>query len=197
MDARLRRHRRRCTTARGFSPRAQSARAGDITTVRFRWRDLNGDRFVQRNELDLQRLLFFSGNYDPNNPTSTSTTTTVDPGFDNDRTSEVLAAVDHELLPNMAVGATYIWRRYDRFEWSPRVGLSNRDYRAVTRSFACGNTTCDEPSYLVTYYELPFTIPATVRPQQSGFSSHSSWLGVHGAAPLRRSMDDEWQHWIE
>ena len=125
-------------TARAISP------AGDITTVRFPWRDLNDDRFVQRNELDLQRLLFFSGNYDPNNPTSTSTTTTVDPGFDNDRTSEVLAAVDHELLPNMAVGATYIWRRYDRFEWSPRVGLSNRDYRAVTRSFACGNTTCDE-----------------------------------------------------
>jgi hypothetical protein len=133
---------------------------GDITTVRFPWRDANSDGFVQRNELDLQRLLFFSANYDPSNPLSLSTATTVDSDLANERTSEVIAGIEHELLPNMAVGATYIWRRYDRFDWSPKVGLSNNDYIPVTRSFNCGNSTCDQQAYAVTFYELPFTIPA-------------------------------------
>jgi hypothetical protein len=31
----------------------------------------------------------------------------------------------------------------------------------VTFTAACGNTTCDKPSYTVTYYQLPFTLPGT------------------------------------
>jgi hypothetical protein len=149
---------------------------GDITTVRFPWRDLNGDRFIQREELDLQRLLFFSANYDPANPTSTSTATTVDPGLDNERTFEVIVGVEHELLPNIAVGASYIRRRYDQFRWSPKSGLSSQDYIPITQSFACGNGTCDQPAYVVTYYELPFTIPATAFLTNRDFDrGHHGW----------------------
>jgi hypothetical protein len=149
---------------------------GDITTVRFPWRDLNGDLAVQRNELDLQRLLFFSGNYDPANPSSTATATTIDPDLKNDRTSEVIAGIEHELLPNTVVGASYLWRRYDRFVWSPRVGLSSGDYRPVTRSFNCGNTSCDQPTYAVTYYELPFTIPGRdVLTNRDYDRTHEGW----------------------
>jgi hypothetical protein len=160
----------------------------DITTVRFPWRDLNNDRFVQRGELDLQRLLFFSGNYDPGNPTSTSTPTTIDPNLDNDRTSEMLAAVEHELLPNMAVGVTYIWRRYDRLTWSPRVGLSSDDYIPVTRSFSCGNDTCEQSTYAITYYQLPFTIPAADLLTNRDFHrTHHGW-----ELTVRRRFTGRW-----
>src|SRR5262249_7229930 len=59
------------STATTLSPTGQ-------TTLRFPWRDLNGDGFVQRNELDLTKLLAFSSNYDPNNPTAPVSPRTVD-----------------------------------------------------------------------------------------------------------------------
>jgi hypothetical protein len=137
---------------------------------------LNGDRFVQRGELDLQRLLFFSPNYDPANPASVSTSVSIDPNLANDRTAEFIAGLDHELLPNTAVGVRYIWRRYDRLDWSPRIGLSSGDFVPVTRSFNCGNATCDQRSYVVTYYELPFTIPAAaVFTNRDFHRSHHGW----------------------
>ena len=161
---------------------------GDITTVRFPWRDLNGDRFVQRAELDLQRLLFFSANYDPNNPVSTSTGTIVDPGLDNERTFEVIVGVEHELLPHTAVGASYIRRRYDQFPWSPQSGLSSEDYVPVTQSFPCGNSSCEQTAYVATYYELPFTIPAAdVLTNRDFDRSHQGWEFT-----IRRRLVGRW-----
>ncbi len=127
-------------------------------SIGFPWTDLNGDRVVQRNELDFGRILTFSGNYNPDNPTALTTVGTVDPDIRADRTREFIAGVDHELMPNLAVSASYIWRKYDRFHWSDRVGLSSADY--VARSFT---PTCTAPNArceTVTYYEPAIPIPA-------------------------------------
>ncbi|HEX6163411.1 MAG TPA: carboxypeptidase regulatory-like domain-containing protein, partial [Vicinamibacterales bacterium] len=48
-------------------------------SLRFPWTDLNNDRFVQRNELNLAQRLNLTGNYDPANPASPKSATTVDP----------------------------------------------------------------------------------------------------------------------
>jgi hypothetical protein len=132
----------------------------NAVTLRYPWTDRNGDLQVQRSELNLSRLLTFSGNYDPANPASATTGNHVDPALNNDRTREFIAGIDHELVANLAVGASYIYRRYDDFLRDVPIGLSMSDYVPRTESYSCGNATCDEASYAVTFYELPFRRPA-------------------------------------
>jgi hypothetical protein len=130
------------------------------TTLRYPWVDANGDRFVQRNELDLTKLLSFSSNYDPAHPDAPLTPNKVDANLKSDRTAEAVIGIEHELMKDFAVGVSYVFRRYDRFNWTPRIGLSSKDYTPVTYAASCGNTTCSETSYSVVYYQIPFQIPA-------------------------------------
>ena len=63
------------------------------TLVRFPWADANGDRFVQRSELDLTRLLAFSANYNTANPANVISLNRVDSNLKNDIVNEVIAGV--------------------------------------------------------------------------------------------------------
>lgn len=132
------------------------------TTLRFPWNDLNKDGFVQRNELDLTKLLFFSSNYDPSHPTALVSPRTVDPNLEDDITDEVIVGVDHELMANFAVSASYIWRRYNHFlnSYVPDNLERTSDFVPVTLTAPCGNASCDQSKYTVTYWQLPFTEPA-------------------------------------
>ncbi len=153
-------------------------------SIFFPWRDLNGDQTVQANEVDYNcstgastacsattPWLSYSGNYDPRNPGFVGTANTVDPGVKNDRTREFIAGFDHELFRGFAVGATYIWRKYDQFRWDDRVNFGSSDYRAVTYTApatSCPNvgSRCDT----VTYYEPTRSIPSLrVRTNQPDF----------------------------
>jgi hypothetical protein len=131
------------------------------TTLRYPWTDRNADGSVQRDELDLNRLLNFSTNYNPAQPGAFITPNTVDPNLKNDRTDELLGAIEHELMRDFGLSVTYMWRSYPRYSnWTPRLGVSSADYVPVSGPFACGNSTCDAPSYTVTYWQLPFQQPA-------------------------------------
>ena len=77
------------------------------------WTDANMDGVIQANEL--------TGT--PTSPSSRFNTTTgvfapagnsVDPSTKIARTREAVVGVQHELLPNLAVGVDYIYRKYDR-----------------------------------------------------------------------------------
>lgn len=131
--------------------------------LRFPWNDANRDGFVQRPELDLSRLLNFSGNFDPNNPSQIrSSSTRVDPGLRNDRTGEFTIGFEREIAAEFGVGALYIYRNYPHYENFTRTdNVRASDYVPVPFTAACGNSTCSDPSYAVTYYELPFTLPGT------------------------------------
>jgi hypothetical protein len=128
--------------------------------VRYPWADLNGDEFVQANELDTTRILSRSAAYDPDNPTNARSAGTVDPDIKNDRTREFIAGINHELIPGVGVGASYIWRKYDRFNWGAnpdRIGLTSADYRPVEYQPRCPEgARCDT----ITYYEPTIPIPA-------------------------------------
>jgi len=127
--------------------------------VRYPWDDLNGDAFVQPNEVDTSAsFLSKSTAYDPDNPTSTNSPTTVDPNVKNDRTREFIVGYDRQLGSTMAVGANYIWRKYDQFRWNDRVDFSSADYRAVsfTPSTCPAGARCES----VTYFEPTRRIPS-------------------------------------
>jgi hypothetical protein len=145
----------------GISTAASLNPVGEVS-LRFPWNDANRDSFIQRNELDLTRILNRTGNYDPNNPASPISSTTIDPGFKNDRTTEFSVGVERELMDNFGVGAAYIYRSYPDYEnFTTTNGVRSEDYVPVNFTANCGNASCDQPSYTVTYFQLPFTLPGT------------------------------------
>ena len=124
------------------------------TNVRFPWVDANGDLFVQRSELDLTRLLTFSANYNPVNPSNVVSANRIDPDLKNDVVNEVIAGIDHELMPNFGIGVAYIHRRIGRFTFNVPTGLTPDQFQPVSFTAACGNASCEQASYTTTYYQL-------------------------------------------
>ena len=129
-----------------------------VSEVDYPWADLNGDGFVQRNEIDTSTVLFTS-NFDPNNPNAVVSPNRIDPDFSAPTTDEMILGIQHEAMPDFAVGFSYIWKNFQNLEWEdwwnndldrPRPGISNADFVPVTFTEA-GSTG--------TYYQLPFTAP--------------------------------------
>ncbi len=146
-------------------------------SLRFPWNDLDRDGFVQRNELDLSRLLSFTGNYDPASPASPRSANTVDPRLRNDRTDEFTAGLERELFPAFSVGALYIYRSYPRYgNFTYRLGAPSEGYQAVTSTFPCGNASCAEGEYSVTYFELPFQLPGVGERRNQEFARRYNGL---------------------
>jgi len=122
------------------------------TLVRYPWVDLNGDQFVQANEVVLRATpLSYTSGYDYNDPNKVSTTGTNDPNLTNDYTDELIVSFDRELLPDFAVGAAYIWRSYQNFRWSDTPNWDAGDYEAVSFTPTCPNA--DARCETVTYYQ--------------------------------------------
>lgn len=127
--------------------------------VRYPWSDLNGDRFVQPNEITFSAVpLARDTNYDPSNPSNTRSPGAVDPNIKNDRTREFIVGFDRQLTQTMAVGGSYIWRKYDRFIWSDRVNFTSADYRPVT--FTPTNCLAGARCETVTYFEPSVPLPS-------------------------------------
>jgi hypothetical protein len=125
------------------------------TRLRFPWSDTNGDRVVQRNELDTTRVLF-SENYNAANPTDVSVFNTVDPDFDADKTDELIASLEHELAVDFSVSVSFILKHLHDQNGIFAPGVTSADYIPRTFTRPCGNASCDQPSYTAVYYELPF-----------------------------------------
>lgn len=125
--------------------------------VRYPWQDLNGDQFVQANEINFATVLSRTGTFDPNNPGNFRSPGTVDPNIRNDRTREFIVGIDHQLMGNLGIGASYIWRKYDRFNWQDRVGLTSADMRSVTLTpTACpAGARCETVTYLEPTFQVP------------------------------------------
>ncbi|MPZ20204.1 MAG: TonB-dependent receptor [Luteitalea sp.] len=126
--------------------------------VRYPWDDLNGDQFVQANEIDYTEVLSRSSAYDPENPGNFLSPGAVDPDIKNDRTRELIVGFDRQLGGSLAVGASYIWRKYDRFNWEDTAGLTSDDYVPV--SFTPTDCPAGARCEPVTYFEPTFEIPS-------------------------------------
>jgi hypothetical protein len=128
--------------------------------VRYPWTDVNGDQFVQASEVNTSvPFLSKSVAYDPANPTSTSSPTRVDPDVKNDRTREMIVGFDRQVGSQMAFGASYIWRKYDRFLFNDRDNFTSANYRAVefTPTGCPAGARCET----VTYFEPTTQLPST------------------------------------
>jgi hypothetical protein len=93
-----------------------------LAILAYGWRDLNNDKFVQPNEVELDNFQY-NVNVDPANPAAVSTTANkVDRDYKAKHDNEFILGLDHELAPNFAVGAAYTYRRGTDWEYRPRRG---------------------------------------------------------------------------
>jgi carboxypeptidase family protein/TonB-dependent receptor-like protein len=163
------------------------------TTLRYAWRDLNGDTVVQRNELDLSRFLTTpSSNYDPANPSAVTTPATVDPNLKNDITDEFIAGFDHELMNNFGVGISYIHRKYHQFQGTYRTdpGDTTESYTPVTITRTCGNpVACGNETFTGTYYQRSTPLHSGTILRNNG--QYNTYNGLELTARKRFS-----NHWM-
>ncbi|MBY0495782.1 MAG: TonB-dependent receptor [Cyanobacteria bacterium] len=135
--------------------------------VRYPWTDTNGDQFVQPGEVNTSvPFLSKSNAYDPANPANALAPAVIDPNIRNDRTREYIAGFDRQLGSQMAFGASYIWRKYDRFAWTDRLNWDSSNYRSVTYTpTGCpAGARCDTVTYFEPSTQLPTATQYTNRP---------------------------------
>jgi hypothetical protein len=97
---------------------------GGVARVDYRWNDLNGDGFVSsRAEVDIA-----GGRLGVPVNAELTTVNQIDENYSAPRDLELLAGIDHELAPNLAVGATYTYRRTTRTPYASYIGVNGTDW---------------------------------------------------------------------
>jgi hypothetical protein len=164
------------------------------------WNDLNGDTFVQYNEVDWTQLTVEDGNFDLSTglPAQVVSQNQVDADIRNDRTKEAIGTISHELFANFGVDVSYIWRRDDRGTWSHRIG-ETRDMW-IQREWPTPTTTAAQiaaiPAGLPTsgwmYWEIA---PGVVRvPNRSVTHQSPAYADYFGwEISARKRMSNRWQ----
>jgi len=161
----------------------------NTASVRYPWVDVNGDKFVQANEIVLTpNVLTFSGNYDPLNPTAASSPGTVDKNISAPRTDEIIVGFDKALGSEFAISASYIWRKYTNFTWNDTTNWSTANYTAVS-NYQATCTVSGARCNPITYYQPTSQIPAayvyTNRPDY--------WRSYQGfEVSARKRMSKNW-----
>lgn len=159
----------------GNGPIAMVGNPGTLTSVTYPWVDLNGDRFVQANEIVLTGApLSWTTGYDYANPSKTAGT--VDASLSADRTTEIIVSVDRQFASEFAVTASYIWRRYGNARWNDTTDWTSADYARKTYAPSAGECPDGARCSEVTYYQPVRQIPVGyVLANQPDF-----WRGYNG-----------------
>lgn len=106
------------------------------------WADANGDKRVQRNELDFEYGGFYHFNLDPDNLAAGAPSLgRIDyENHDPTRTQEYILGVQHELIPGWAVGLTYTHRYRDNFIWNQYEKTRGAGDYYTTADYEIGGT---------------------------------------------------------
>jgi hypothetical protein len=156
-------------------------------SIRYPWADLNGDTFVQSNELNTTSFLTKSTAFDPANPTSFLSPGSVYPNVKNDRTQEFLVGLQQELMRNLAFEVNYVWRKYDNFVWSDRLNWTSANFRQT--SLTPTNCSAVAECQTVTYF-----MPTSAQPSPFVYTNvpdrFRDYNGVEFA--LNKRLSNRW-----
>lgn len=122
------------------------------------WDDLNGDRTVQRNEIDFASGVYSFDNIDPNNTGSGYAPGRLDYNMKPPKTDELIGGVEYELTPGFAVGANYTYRHSTDFTWNQFEKTRGAgDYYTTADYVLAGTRSGTLPNgqtYSIPYYTL-------------------------------------------
>ncbi len=125
-------------------------------TVRYPWTDLNGDKFVQPNEINISAApLAVSSGYNYLAPGALTTSGRNDPNIKNQTTDEFILSFDRQFSNSFAMGIAGIYRRYNNFNWGDTDNISSDDYSAVQFTANCSSVPAAQNPQCptVTYYQ--------------------------------------------
>ncbi len=142
-----------------LGPHVSRMNAGLRAEIDYPWTDLNGDTFIQRNEIDDTDVLWAS-NVDPDNPGSVTSPNQRDPDTSAPTTDEIIIGLERELIPDFSMGVNYIYKRFGNMEWDDFVqGIPGSGTRRPsptvpisTSSFV--QTSANFEGQDLTYYEF-------------------------------------------
>jgi hypothetical protein len=171
-----------------FASQLQASTAGNISAASYAYAyylavDENHNFNIEQNEL--LQLLFAKNilSEDPGRPVNQ-----IDPGFSAPRTHELVFGVDHEVMRNFGVSASYTWRRYVNQLWNqaPPIGATSADYVEDGR---LTGTLPDGSAYDVPYFALRESAAplgaGTLTANREGY--HHTFNGIEVAATKRLS----------
>ena len=104
------------------------------------WTDANHDGIVQANEL-MGTPTASSARFNLNTGVLAPAGNIVDPTAKIGRTREAIVGMQHELIPNLAVGVDYIYRKYDRGTTTYTIG-----YQPGAPGTRCRRSTSPRPA---------------------------------------------------
>ncbi|HEY0158336.1 MAG TPA: carboxypeptidase regulatory-like domain-containing protein [Thermoanaerobaculia bacterium] len=159
------------------------------------WDDANGDKHIQRPEIDFDYGLYNWYGLDPANPAAPFSTTRIDYDMDVPTTDEFIIGAEHALLPQFTIGANYTYRQLEGqvFGMAEKTRGKGDLYTAADYVLA-GNATGTLPngeSYSVPYYKRPDGVPAplySVLTNRPGYSR--TYNGIELFATKR--MSNRW-----
>jgi hypothetical protein len=97
--------------------------------VDYPWDDRNGNNLVDPGEVTITPVpLAFGGGFDPSNPTAVTSANRIDPELDSMTTNSIVAGIERELMPNLAVQVNYTYTRSRNFTATPWRGVTPADY---------------------------------------------------------------------
>ncbi|HEY7411774.1 MAG TPA: TonB-dependent receptor plug domain-containing protein, partial [Vicinamibacteria bacterium] len=109
---------------------------GGIGSAIYGWNDVNADRVVQPGEVD-----FAGGLLAPPVNTELSTVNDIDDDYSAPRDMEFIVGVDHQLPGNVALSASYTYRKATRAPYAPFIGVNGTDWVECAPTSARGFTT--------------------------------------------------------
>ena len=148
--------------------------------------DRNGDGLAQMNEINFAAGLQGYGGFDPANPMALTTYNKVDPNMHTPITHEILGGFDRQLPGEVVVSATFTWRRFTNLLWSPRVGVTQKDYSvtgSITGTFPVVGAV-NVPYYAINDAAIP---PGAGREYETQPGYHQRYLGLEASAVKRLS----------
>ena len=116
------------------------------TFLEYEWLDDNHDGQFQASERGRRTRVF---GFDPDNPNAVASTNQIDPAYHSNRDHEIVAGIERELAPNLAVSAAYTWRRstdltasqlLSGYYWYSWIGVKPADFHRGTPVTANGFT---------------------------------------------------------
>ena len=156
------------------------------TYVLYPWMDIDGDGYIQAHEIVFTRVpLAWTSAYDYRKPSFIPGS--VDPQLSVDRASEIIVTVERQLARDLAVSASYVWRKYSNFRWNDRTDWTSDDY--VGSPYQPANCVPTARCPAVTYFNPVRTLPtATVLTNQPDY-----WRGYQGIElTARRRLTNAW-----
>jgi hypothetical protein len=158
------------------------------------WTDANQDGFIQPNEL-IGVPAVSSSRFDRATGVLTPEGSIVDPSTKLERTREMVAGVQHELISNLAVGVDYIFRRYDRGPQTFDLGYQPGAPGYPITNLYTGPLTWTDPT---TGVSAPYFVIRDGVSQPSGVGeitvTSPSYQDYHGVdITLNKRYSNRWQ----